>query len=61
MVRFYSLTKDGYVIDTFDLEPAIVRWSAKGIYYVNSEPGKYYIELRNIGWDGISFVIESYY
>ena len=51
-----------YVIEAVDLGPALsgpFMWSG-GTHYMHDVPGNYFIILRGIGADGISFTVESY-
>ena len=51
-----------YVIEAVDLGPALSGpfvWSG-GTHYMYGVPGNYFIILRGIGADGISFTVESY-
>ena len=51
-----------YVIEAVDLGPALSGpfiWSG-GTHYMHGVPGDYFIILRGIGADGISFTVESY-
>jgi len=51
-----------YVIEAVDLGPALsgpFMWSG-GTHYMHGVPGDYFIILRGIGADGISFTVETY-